>query len=121
MMKVERLNIHRPMSIEPMTLGMRLQAVDEEFKGYLHTLTFKKSLVLGDKLHTYSPLDAVMDFELRGISRVAEVDREGMMGNEMGMKKLLANMLAACQPGALSEEDVAQLSGINGRELTSRL
>lgn len=94
-------------------LKEKMAEVDQEFSEFLADLTFTKS----HDLQTFSPLDAVQDFELRGLQRVEEVSRDEMMADDAGMRKLLANMLAQCKPGLLSQEDLEQLSGINGRDL----
>lgn len=109
-----------PVKIESLSLTSKLQAVDEEFKDFLSGLAFKREFG-HDKLGTYSPLDAVEDFELRGLGRVAEPTRNEMLSNEKGFHKLLANMLAQCQPGSLSDDDLLQITGINGREIAAAL
>ncbi|EKD50990.1 MAG: hypothetical protein ACD_62C00373G0002 [uncultured bacterium] len=98
------------------SLQSKLEKVDEEFKDYLDTLSFRRDLG-GDKLKTFSPIDAVEDFEQDGIFAVREITREEMMAQDTSFNKLLANMLQQCKPGALSDEDVNQISGINGREM----
>jgi hypothetical protein len=72
-----------------------------------------------NELRTLSPLDVVRYFEQRGLDKVHEVSKSEMQNNDDGLKKLLANMLQHCRPGVLSDEDVDQLSGINGREMRS--
>jgi len=109
------------LAIETENLDEKLKEIDNEFKSYLSTLTIKKEFNNDDKLGTFSPLDAVADFEQDGIQAVREVSRDEMLANDGGVKKLLANMLSACKPGSLSDEDVTQISGINGRDLTHRL
>jgi hypothetical protein len=54
-------------------------------------------------------------FSLRGRQGVREVSPAEMLGHTAGLHKLLANMLAVCKPGALSEEELACLSHLNGR------
>lgn len=98
-------------------LSSRLADVDEEFRDYLTGLSFRKEMA-HEKLSTFSPLEAVEDFEMRGLFAIAEPTRDEMLANEQGFSKLLANMLNQCRPGALSQDDVEQLSGINGRELS---
>jgi predicted flavoprotein YhiN len=100
------------------SLKDRLNDVDKEFKEFLSELTYKKE-VGGEKLKTFSPLDAVSSFEKRGLQSIEEVSRDEMFNNNRAMNKILANMLNQCQPGSLSEEDYTQISGINGREVAS--
>lgn len=97
------------------SLKDKMAELDHEFKGFLGGLKFRKGLE-DNSLKTFSPLDVVSDFEQRGLQRVKEVSKSEMLRNEDGMRKLLANMLQHCRPGVLSDEDVEQLSGINGRE-----
>lgn len=70
-----------------------------------------------NRLSTYNPLQIVCGFEQRGLQKMKEVSKEDMMSNSEGLRKLLANMLAQCRPGVLTNEDMEQLSGINGREM----
>ncbi len=102
------------------SLEDKLEQVDNEFKDFLASLSYKREFG-PDKLRTFSPLDAVADFEQYGIQSVREVTREEMLEQDAGINKLLANMLDQCQPGALSEEDVKQITGINGREVHAGL
>jgi hypothetical protein len=44
-----------------------------------------------------------------------------MMSDSNGFNKLLANMFAHCEPGTLSDEDINQISGINGRDIVTDL
>lgn len=106
--------------IESSSLTSKLNAIDNEFKDFLSGLAFKREFG-HDKLKTFSPIDAVEDFEMRGLSRVKEPSRNEMLSNEKGFNKLLANMLAQCQPGSLSDEDLIQITGINGREVLAGL
>lgn len=101
---------------EEANLAGKMAELDEEFKGFLSDLKFRRDFADND-LKTFSPLDVVVDFEQRGLQKVREVSRSEMLNNEDGMRKLLANMLQQCRPGVLSDEDVEQLSGINGREV----
>lgn len=103
----------RQSNIPTFNLTEQMLAVETEFHNLLGQLTFKKE----HQLQTYSPLDAVQGFQFKGLQQVAEPTRNEMLENETGMHKLLANMLAHCRPGLLSQEDVDQLSGINGREM----
>jgi len=48
--------------IEVSKLSHKLSAIDDEFKGYLATLSYKREFG-HDKLKTFSPLDAVATFE----------------------------------------------------------
>jgi len=98
-------------------LNDSLAAVDNEFKDFLGGLAFKKA----HGVSTYSPLDAVEGFEQRGLQQVREVSSKEMMKDGDALQKLLANMLAHCKPGQLSDEDLEQLSGINGREVAAAL
>lgn len=98
------------------TLDQRLADIDQEFKDFMGELVFKKEIG-PENLKTFSPLDAVAGFSQKGLSALAEVNREEMIQNDDGFKKLLANMLGHCRPGALSDDDLEQISGINGREL----
>jgi hypothetical protein len=68
-------------------------------------------------LGTFSPLNAVSEFTPRGIQAIEEISREEMLKQDRAFHKLLANMLYHCQPGALTDDDMEQISGINGREL----
>lgn len=108
--------MEKPMENEKPSLQEKLAEVDEEFKTFLNGLKFIKEFS-ETELHTFSPLDVVGSFQQRGLQRVREVGREEMVNNNDGMRKLLANMLHQCRPGMLSEDDVEQLSGINGREM----
>ena len=105
--------------VESKGLNSKLDAVDTEFKGFLDQLVFKKGQS-HHKMKTFSPLDAV-DFEHKGLHAVPEVGRDEMTSNDDAMKKLLANMLGQCKPGALSDEDLTQISGINGRDVQGGL
>lgn len=96
-------------------LTEKMAELDHEFKDFMQGLKFVK-VYDDDRLQTYSPLEAVSDFEQRGIQKIREVNSDEMMNNEDGMRKLLANMLNHCRPGLLDQEDMEQLSGINGRE-----
>ncbi|OVE81337.1 hypothetical protein BVY03_03900 [bacterium K02(2017)] len=107
-------------TIEAKPFENKLKAVDEEFKDFLNGLSFKKDIE-HDKLKTFSPLDAVANFEQRGLQAVKEPSSEEMLANDIGFTKLLANMLAECKPGALSDDDLNQFSGINGREVHAGL
>lgn len=98
------------------TLGEKLTDIDLEFKDVLASLIYQEGIG-HEKLKTFSPLDEVAHFELRGIQAVPEVKRDEMLANDEGFSKLLANMLNQCRPGALSDEDYTQISGINGREI----
>lgn len=102
--------------IEATSLSEQLSAVDEEFKGFLASLIYKREFG-PENLKTFSPLDAVANFEHQGIQAVREPTREEMMAHDTGFKKLLANMLNHCRPGALSDDDYNLISGINGREV----
>lgn len=102
--------------IKTSSLSDQLSQVDDEFRSFMQDLSFKKE-GLHDKLRTFSPLDAVESFEHKGIHAVAEVSRDEMLANENGFTRLLANMLAQCKPGALSDDDLNQITGINGREM----
>lgn len=82
------------------------------FKDLLQQLSFQKEHLL----ETYSPISALSQFELNQNTAEAEITPIEMQNNETGMRKLLANMLAQCKPGILSDDDMDQLSGINGRE-----
>lgn len=93
-------------------LKEQMDNLNVEFDEFLKELTFTKE----HDLRTFSPLDAVQSFELQGLQRISEPTRDEVLANDHGMRKLLANMLAHCQPGLLSEEDMEQLSGINGRQ-----
>lgn len=106
--------------IAPQGLSSKLAEVDDEFKDFLGALNFERE-VGHDKLKTFSPLDAVADFEQRGIHAVREVSRDEMLANDQSMNKLLANMLKECRPGALSDEDLNLITGINGREVQAGL
>ena len=88
---------------------------DRDFKNFLEGLKFVRKFS-EDQMATFSPLDVISDFEHRGLQRLSELSPDEMMGNESGLKKLLANMLQQCRPGSLTNDDVDQLSGINGRE-----
>lgn len=101
-------------------LNNRLSEVDAEFGDILSLLGVERDLNDG-MLTTFSPLDALCDFEKQGLQAVPEVSKDEMFENNDAMKKLLANMLAQCSPGSLSDEDLVQISGINGREVNSRL
>lgn len=103
----------RQSDIPSFNLTEQMQAAENEFHTLLANLTFKKD----HQLQTYSPLDAVQGFQINAAKQTPEATRAEMIGNEMGMRKLLANMLAHCKPGLLSQDDVDQLSGINGREM----
>lgn len=96
----------------------KLKTIDVEFKEFLGSLTFKKSVGPEQNLTTFSPLDAVADFELKGLQGVAEVSHSDMLDNNDAMRRLLANMMAQCRPGSLNDEDIEHLSGINGREMS---
>ena len=99
------------------TLSEKLNQVDAEFKNMMSE--FKVDRVYGhENMSTFSPLDAVCDFEHRGLQSVAEPTRDEMMADGEGFMKLMANMMAACKPGALSDEDLQQITGINGREVS---
>ncbi|MBF0103848.1 MAG: hypothetical protein HQM16_00860 [Deltaproteobacteria bacterium] len=111
---------NRLQTIEGMHLDTRLQAVDAEFKDFLADILYKREFG-PDKLKTFSPLDAVADFAQKGILSVKEVSRDEMLGNNNAFNKLLANMLAECKPGALSDDDLNQITGINGREIHAGL
>lgn len=104
--------------MNPANLKDKMAELDKEFKDYLSDLKFVKRFD-DNELKTFSPLDVICDFEQRGLDRVHEVSKAEMKNNEDGLKKLLANMLQHCRPGVLSDEDVDQLSGINGREMRS--
>ena len=97
-------------------LNDKLSDIDNEFKDFLAGLTYQRQ-DLPDKLKTFSPLDAVADFEQTGLQAVPEITREEMLSQETSFNKLLANMLSQCKPDALSEDDYNQISGINGREV----
>ena len=101
-------------------LKNKMAELDEEFKDFLSGLRFRRDFV-DNELKTFSPLDMVAGFEQRGLQRVHEVTKPEMQSNEDGMRKLLANMLHQCRPGSLSDEDVEQLSGINGREAVGEI
>ncbi len=103
----------RQSDIPTFNLTEQMNAAENEFHTLLAQLTFKKE----HQLQTYSPLDAVQGFQIKAEPQAAEATRAEMLDNEMGMRKLLANMLAHCKPGLLSQDDVDQLSGINGREM----
>lgn len=98
------------------SLNDKLNDVEDEFRLFMKDLSFKRDS-FHDKLKTFSPLDAVEDFEHRGLQALAEVTRDEMLANDNGFNKLLANMLAECKPGALSDDDLVQITGINGREI----
>ena len=102
--------------IESKSLNDKLATIDEEFKDYLSTLVFRRDFVEED-LRTFSPLNAVMDFEPRGLQAIEEVTREEMLQHDSAFHKLLANMLYHCKPGSLTADDVEQIAGINGREI----
>ena len=87
-----------------------------EFGDVFQELVFNKGYS-EEKLSTFSPLDSLDAVTKSSTARSGEVGREDMMANEAGMRKLLANMLQQCKPGLLSESDMEQLSGINGREV----
>jgi hypothetical protein len=99
-----------------LNLKEKLAVLDGEFKDFLQGLKYSKTFP-GAELQTFSPVDALCDFEQHGLQKLREVSSEEIMQNEDGLKKLLANMLQHCRPGVLSNEDVDQLSGINGREI----
>lgn len=96
----------------------KIEAIDMEFKEFLSSLTFKKSVGPEQNLTTFSPLDAVADFEFKGLQSIAEVSHSAMLDNNDGMRRLLANMMSQCRPGSLNDEDMEHLSGINGREMS---
>lgn len=96
----------------------KLKAIDVEFKEFLNSLTFKKSVGPEQHLKTFSPLDAVADFEFTGLQSIAEVSHRDMLDNGDGLRRLLANMMSQCRPGSLNDEDMEHLSGINGREMS---
>ncbi len=93
----------------------QLQDLNEEFKRYLEQLNVNRQY--GDQLSTYSPLVGLLDFDFDSLQSVHEVGYEEMLNNDDGIKRLLANVFVHCKPGVLSDEDVSQLSGINGREI----
>ena len=97
------------------SLSKKLSEVDKEFKNFMSGLVFRREGP--EQLKTFSPLDAVADFEQRGLNAIAEVSRDEMMKNDNAFNKLLANIFAECQPGTLSDEDLIQITGINGREV----
>lgn len=99
-------------------LNGKLMEIDNEFKDFLASLTHDKQFG-PDKLKTFSPLDAVLDFQCEGLQAIAEVSKDEMMNDDNGMRKLLANMIGQCNPEALSEADLIQLSGINGRDVAT--
>ncbi len=101
-------------------LNGKLMEIDNEFKDFLASLTHDKHFG-SDKLKTFSPLDAVLDFECQGLQAISEVNKDEMMNNDNGMRKLLANIIGQCNPDALSEADLIQLSGINGRDIGTSL
>lgn len=104
----------------PNELDGKLMEIDNEFKDFLAGLTHDKHFG-PDKLKTFSPLDAILDFECEGLQAVSEVGKDEMMNNDNGMRKLLANMIGQCNPDALSEADLIHLSGINGRDVGTNL
>lgn len=104
--------------MNPANLKDKMAELDAEFKDYLSGLKFVKRFDDND-LKTFSPLDVVCHFEQRGLGKVHEVSKAEMKNNDDGLKKLLANMLQHCRPGVLTDDDVDQLSGINGREMRS--
>lgn len=101
-------------------LNGKLMEIDHEFRDFLASLSHDKHFAL-NKLKTFSPLDAVLDFHCEGLQSVAEVGKEQMMNDDNGMRRLLANMIGQCNPEALSESDLIQLSGINGRDVNTHL
>lgn len=101
-------------------LNGKLIEIDNEFKYFLAGLTHDKHFG-ADKLKTFSPLDAVLDFQCEGLQAISEVSKDEMMNNDDGMRKLLANMIGQCNPDALSEADLIHLSGINGRDVGTGL
>lgn len=114
-MTKDKLEIKAP-AAKPSELCARMMEIDVEFRDFLASMVYKKSV---GNISTYSPLDAVEEFKQDGLQAIREPNREEMLGDGDGMKKLLANMLALCQPGSLSEADMEQLSGINGREIAT--
>jgi hypothetical protein len=94
----------------PNTVGTTNQNWKVELKEYVPE--FRPT-----ELGPFSPLDALLDFVCDEASIVDEPDCRMMMRDEGGFRKLLANMFALCEPDALSEEDIQQLSGINGRDI----
>ncbi|MBU0505730.1 MAG: hypothetical protein ABII18_13910 [bacterium] len=98
----------------------KLEKVDDEFKDFLTGLSYKRDFA-PEQLKTFSPIDTVEEFEQNGIQALKEVTRDEMLQENQGFNKLLANMLAQCQPGALSDEDLNHITGINGREVHADL
>ena len=116
-MKLDKLNSKKA----NIDLKSRFEALDVEFQDVMADLAFVKNLESDTQMSTFSPLEVVEDFEQRGLQRVKEVSHDEMLNDDGGMRKLLANMLSQCRPGALSQDDVEQLSGINGREMRGGL
>ena len=105
---------------ESLNLKDQFVALDQEFTEFLKELSHDP-LYENTHLSTYNPLQIVKGFEPRGLQCVREIGTEEMMIDSGGMKKLLANMLSHCRPGALRDDDVEQMAGINGREMRQNL
>lgn len=102
------------------SLKEQFEALDKQFNEFLQDLA-QESIYEDNRLSTYRPVQITRCFEPKGLQRVREVSTQEMMDNSEGMRKLLANMLSQCRPGVLSDEDMEQMSGINGREMRSDL
>lgn len=96
-------------------LSQDIDAINVEFEDFLKAMGALKEDE--NNLQTYSPLEMVHDFEQRGLQKIKEVSHDEMLNDDDGLRKLLANMLAQCKPGALSDTDIERLGGINGREV----
>lgn len=101
-------------------LKSQFEALELQFHNLLKEITVEPTYE-DNRLSTYNPLEIVSGFEKQGLQKIKEVSRDEMLGNSEGLRKLLANMLSQCRPGALSREDVDQMTGINGREMRQSL
>jgi hypothetical protein len=108
------------LSLKGHTLKEQFAALDRQFNELLRDLD-QEPLYEDNRLSTYRPVQIARCFEQKGLQRVREVSTQEMMDNSEGLRKLLANMLSQCRPGVLSQDDMEQMSGINGREMRSSL